>query len=450
MKKLLVKLLLAFLASIFLFISILVAIFFIGYNKSLKDWSNEKSKAIEAQLLEDLKTILPKYKPEEREFIKQKISNSIPKSIFLVVYNSEKQIIYQQKGQKGGGKGRIRSQQMETSELTLKPVKLENTTYGYYSIGQVGFGLERANLIFLGSMRKAILFGLLFAFIFSLFLAFILSKKISKSAKIVATGIDRIARGELTHNIPEKGVNEIALIARSANKLAYELKREGELRQQLASDIAHDLRTPISALKLQIEGIADGVLDLSRERILKNLKEIERVESLVDDLGELTRLESPEMKLSPLHINTEKFFKELDNRFFYLFYKKEISVNWEKDIDTFIADEHLIFRAISNFISNAIRHTQVKGKITISVIDEGEKILFRVHNTGKGIKKEEIDRVFDRLYRGDMARHTPGSGLGLTIAQKIAELHGGSVTIKSSEESGTTVEMRIKPVDLIK
>jgi two-component system sensor histidine kinase BaeS len=190
--------------------------------------------------------------------------------------------------------------------------------------------------------------------------------------------------------------------------------------------------------------MADGVLDLTKDRILKNVKELERIESLVDNLGELMRLESPEMKISPVLISTEAFFRELDTRFSPLFSQKSISVHWEKGIETFSADENLLLRAVSNFISNAIRHTPEKGRITISASRDGKSILFSVSNTGKGIPEEEIERVFDRLYRGDIARRSPGSGLGLTIAQKIAELHGGEVTLQSTETSGTTVKMRIK------
>jgi len=443
-KQLFVTLLLAFLASIILFFSILTVTFFLGYRRSLAGWGMERSKTIEAQVLEELKRILPQNTPDKKSLIEQRLSQTVPNSIFLTVYNSEKEIIYHRTAHRGMGRGRMRREQMDISRLPLKPVKLGGNTYGYYSIGSAGFGADRANLRFLQSMRKTVWLGVVFAFILALPLTFLLSKKFSKSARIVAFGIDQIAQGELSQHIPEKGVREISIIARSANKLGQKLRREEELRRQWAADVAHDLRTPISALKSQLEGMADGVLDLTKDRIIKNVKELERIESLVDNLGELMRLESPEMKISPVLIATEAFFKELDNRFSHLFNQKSISVHWEKGIDTFSADENLLLRAVSNFISNAIRHTPEKGKITISARRDGESVFFSVSNTGKGIPKEEIELVFDRLYRGDIARRSPGSGLGLTIAQKISELHGGKITLQSSEVSGTTVEMRIK------
>jgi two-component system sensor histidine kinase BaeS len=218
---------------------------------------------------------------------------------------------------------------------------------------------------------------------------------------------------------------------------------EETLRRQWAADIAHDLRTPIAALKSQFEGMIDGVLELTRDRIAKNSIELLRIETLINDLGELTRLESPEIRIHRESIDADLFFKELNNRFEHEFEKNRLSIMWEKGVDTFTGDEGLVLRAVSNFISNAIRHTPEGGKIRIAIDKNGKDYTISVFNSGEGIPREEIAKVFDRLYRGEYARKTPGSGLGLTISQKIAELHAGKVTIKSSNDHGTTVEMRI-------
>ena len=114
------------------------------------------------------------------------------------------------------------------------------------------------------------------------------------------------------------------------------------------------------------------------------------------------------------------------------------------DYDFIFGDENLILRAVSNSISNAIRHTPEGGEIRVAVFKNEKEYTLSVFNSGKGIPDTEIDKIFDRLYRGEYARKTPGSGLGLTISQKIAELHGGRAIIKSNEHIGTTVEMRIR------
>ena len=290
-------------------------------------------------------------------------------------------------------------------------------------------------------MRKTVIISLAFAIVIAFIFSLIISKRLSTPAKVVSESINEIAQGNLSVRIPTKGVKEISLIAHSANELAAKLEQEESLRHQWASDIAHDLKTPVAALRSQLEGMADGVLDITKERIYRNLRELSRIETLVNDLGELTRLESPEMHIKVKKIDTETFLKDLKNRFSRQFEEKKITVEWNNRIETFKGDENLIQRAVSNIVSNAIRHTHENGKITVTVRSNRQRQLITVFNTGEGISKDEIKKVFDRLYRGEYARKAPGSGLGLTIAQKIAELHGGKVTISSKEGYGTTVEM---------
>ncbi len=112
-------------------------------------------------------------------------------------------------------------------------------------------------------------------------------------------------------------------------------------------------------------------------------------------------------------------------------------------MQTFTADRNLIERALSNFLSNAVRHVDHGGSIELIADLINNKVSLKVLNSGEPIPAEEISKVFDRLYRGEHARNTPGSGLGLTIAKKIAELHGGEVDIVSDEKAGTSVEMVI-------
>jgi len=458
-KHLFVTLLLAFIGAIALFFGILTVSFFFGYRRSSRWWGAERRQAIEEQVTRVLKEILtigasqsesqnwPQENVDLKTLIELNIAQTIPGSLSLAIYDSGKKLVYRHTDRHGMmRRGRmigLRPREPDISTLPLKPVKQNGKVLGYYQIGSVSFGIDRANLQFIQRMRETLLFGSIGAFALALLLAFLLSRIISGSAQRVASGIDRIAQGNLSHHIPERGTAEISVIAASANELSRKLRREEALRQQWATDVAHDLRTPITALRAQLEGMADGILDLTTDRIRKNVHELERIESLVDNLGELTRLESPEMSITPVQVDTEGIFKELANRFSPFFTGKRLSVSWEIKDRTFISDEHLLLRALSNFISNAVRHTPVGGKILITAWREGERFLFRVHNTGKGIPKEEIDKVFDRLYRGERSRGSPGSGLGLTIAKKIAELHGGRITIESSPD-GTTVQMYIK------
>jgi two-component system sensor histidine kinase BaeS len=446
MRRIFVTLLLSFLVSLFTFLSITAIIFYVGYKKSTASWNSERRKSLEQQIQRELRSLLSSENfPTEDVFI-SRLSSSLPSNTSLTVYDENRNIVYTKRGA-GMGKGQRMMQggirQTDTGSDVLVPVRAKGDVVGYFSIGSVHFRSERLNERFLYSMRITIFIGIGCAFALAILFALIISNRLAKTAKIVSRGINRMAYGNLTVKIPERGVEEISQIARSANELGGRLQEEENLRRQWAADIAHDLRTPISALKSQFEGMVDGVLDVTKDRIQKNMHELLRIEHLINDLAELTRLESPEMKIHPVEINTDKFFDELKNRFNQQLRNKKITVQWEADVDSFIGDEHLLLRAVSNFISNSIRHTPEGGEMRIAVREDEQGYRLSVFNSGKGIPETEINRVFDRLYRGEYARNTPGSGLGLTISQKIAELHGGRATMQSEEHRGTTVEMHI-------
>ena len=344
--------------------------------------------------------------------------------------------------------------QSDPAALPLKPVRVKADTVGYdtvgydtvgyYGIGTFGFGADRATERFLESMRKTVVFSLGSAVAIAILFSLFVSRMISKTARTVSDGIDEMAGGNLSISIPERGTQEISRIAKAANELAAKLAREEQIRRQWAADVSHDLKTPVAALRSQLEGMSDGVLETTAERIKRNLNELSRIEALVNDLGELTRLESPQTMVDPKRIDAGAFMDGLKDRFSPLMGKKGITAEWIQETDDFSGDEDLLMRALSNILSNAVRHTPAKGKITVALRTTENGYELSAHNTGEAISPEEIEKVFDRLYRGEYARNTPGSGLGLTIAKKIAQLHGGDAAVSSETGKGTTVHIHIK------
>ena len=150
------------------------------------------------------------------------------------------------------------------------------------------------------------------------------------------------------------------------------------------------------------------------------------------------------MKIKPISIDTGSFISTLRNRVENQMAEKRISGEWTSETPSLFADEDLMLRAVSNILSNAVRHTDAGGKLSVAVRRDEHGYAVAVFNTGEAIPAVEIEKMFQRLYRGEYARKTPGSGLGLTIALRIAELHLGTVTIESSKDPGTTVTVHIK------
>jgi two-component system sensor histidine kinase BaeS len=416
MNTLLVRTLLAFLAALLILLGIMSLILFWGFQRSLEEWSRSKQAAVEDLVI--------KYLMGEQ--------TSISVDVPLFIFSASKELVYSNRG---------RGRSIDPAKML--PVEKDGQILGYYYSGIQHFQSDAANQRLLDSLSRTLWLAFLISFLIALFTALVFSRSLSAPAKSIASGLDRIGFGRYDLNLPETGADEMARIARSANRLASQLSREQEIRRQWAQDVAHDLRTPVSVMKAQFEGMRDGVLDLSPERIDKSIREISRVESLISDLEELMSLESPEKKLERGEIKTSELIKSLQDRFAFEMQKKNIVFESRAGAETFTADRALIERALSNLLSNAVRHADEGGRIELDMDLQNEGVSCKVFNTGEAVPAQEIGRVFDRLYRGEYARKSPGSGLGLTIAKRIAELHGGSVKIESKKNMGTTVEISI-------
>jgi len=357
---------------------------------------------------------------------------NVPEDTPLFVFDTEGRLVYSNRGE--GARRRLGERP--------RPVLADGGLLGYYLAGEAHFGNDAANVRFLDSLYRSLWAGLGLSLAIAAAFALLFSRSLASPAVRLSRALDRITRGELSAEVPEEGAREMALIAASANRLRLQLAREQELRRQWVQDVAHDLRTPVAALRAQFEGMRDGVLEASGARLETALRELGRVQELVVDLEELMRLESPEMRISPASLEAAGLVEEVRQRFEHALQAKRIRFTAEVPPLSLQADPTLLQRALSNFLANAVRHCPEGGDITVAARRTGEAVTLSVANSGQPIAAADLERVFDRLFRGEYARSTPGSGLGLTIAQRIARLHGGEVTI-ANREAGVVVELRL-------
>ena len=424
MNRLFVRTLLTFFLALLILVGVMAVVLIWAFRRSLSEWD----RATEAQIEVLAGKIIARY-PDISAV-------EVPEDPPLFVYDAEGELIFSNREEAGRRRG-------SSGPSELIPIEEDGIAVGFYHAGKMQFRNDAANNRFFESISRTIWLGLMIALVTSVPFAMIFSRGLTTPAIRVAFGLDRITHGDLSAQVPEKGAAEIVRIARSANRLSKQLRRERSIRHQWVQDIAHDLRTPVSALKAQFEGMRDGVLDVSPARIEKNIREISRIEILVADLEELMRLESPEMTRSDEEIEVKAFIEDLVGPFALAMGEKEVEFKYRIEFDHFRADPVLLHRAVLNFFSNALRHTHRQGTIELSVEPSSGGVLILLANTGDPISEEELEKVFDRLYRGEYARSTPGSGLGLTIARRIAELHGGTVRVRNWANSGVIVEMEL-------
>jgi two-component system phosphate regulon sensor histidine kinase PhoR len=222
-----------------------------------------------------------------------------------------------------------------------------------------------------------------------------------------------------------------------------QLRRLETVRRDFISNVSHELRTPLASLKALAETLQEGALEdppAARRFIIRMETEIDNLTQLVNELLELSRIESGKVPLSFHRIKPCDLLRPAYERMSLQAERAglELSLDCPSDLPAVFADPDRISQVLINLIHNAVKFTPPGGKITVSAYQDREQIVFYVRDTGVGIAKKDLDRIFERFYKADRARAGGGTGLGLSIARHMIESHGGSIWAESEEQVGST------------
>jgi two-component system phosphate regulon sensor histidine kinase PhoR len=228
------------------------------------------------------------------------------------------------------------------------------------------------------------------------------------------------------------------------------LKRLNMIRQDFVANVSHELRTPVASVKALTDSLLAGAAEHKEtaDRFLKDLdQEVTRLSQLIDDLLTLSKLETKEAVLQVEDIQLREIVKEcLDSKDLLA---EEFNVVMEVEPENtemlINGDRQLLRTALNNLVDNAIKYNHPGGKVIIRVLQDDDHVILQVQDTGIGVPREELPRVFERFYRVDKARsrETGGTGLGLSIVKHIADLHGGGVDVTSVEGEGSIFSIRV-------
>ncbi len=245
---------------------------------------------------------------------------------------------------------------------------------------------------------------------------------------------------------PVGGGRGAVLVARDVT----ERKNYDQLRKEFVANVSHELRTPLTLIRGYVETLREGALgDAERapgflETIEKNVLRLGR---LVDDLLELSRLESGGQVLKPRPVEARALLGKVLEDFRPLAEKKRQALSLEADpgLEPFKADPDFLERAIRNLVDNAVKYAPEGGAVALQAGAEGDSVVFRVRDNGPGIPKADLPRLFERFYRVDKSRSRElgGTGLGLAIVKHIAQLHGGGVAVESEPGAGSVFSIRL-------
>lgn len=280
----------------------------------------------------------------------------------------------------------------------------------------------------------------------ALLLAYWVSSRWTRRLQGVIDVTEQVAKGEFTARTSASGSDEIGQLAAHVNEMARSLdKLEGSRRRWLA-DVAHELRTPLATLQGEIEGLIDGVFEVDDDALKSLHEEVRHLTRLTGDLHQLALSDLGALPIYPELTDVSEIVTRAVQRWQVSAQRLNLSLTRDSARATFaMVDETRITQVIDNLLQNSLRYTDKGGTVALAVEPTQDAVVISVDDTPPGVKAEDLERMFDPLFRGDEARSRErgGSGLGLALARAIVDAHKGSIIAKSSKLGGLRVEVML-------
>lgn len=256
----------------------------------------------------------------------------------------------------------------------------------------------------------------------------------------VMEAADRVAAGDYETRVQERGSREVRRLGLAFNEMTERLGTNEARRRQLLADVAHELRTPLSVIRANLEAILDGLYPMDEAQLRRVLEETTVMARLLDDLQTLSTAEAGALTLHREQIEPRQLIDVAVDSF--TVQARENGVRLVGRADTLReidVDRLRIGEVLSNLLSNALRHTPRGGEVVVTAVATEAGVDFSIADTGTGIAQEQLPHVFDRFSR---APDSPGAGLGLAIAKSLVEAHGGEIRAESGS-TGTTITVTL-------
>ncbi len=256
---------------------------------------------------------------------------------------------------------------------------------------------------------------------------------------------ERVANGDYAVRVEEKGPPEIHSLMRSFNSMAERLQVNDQQRRNMLADISHELRTPITVIQGNVEGILDGLYPADETRLKSIIEETQVLSRLVDDLRTLALAESGALHLKREPINLAELIHDTVSNFEVQAQEKDLRVNVSMDgMEEISIDPQRIREVLNNLLLNALRYTPRGGEIQVRLTGAGagveRNVTISIQDNGPGIASDVLPHVFERFYKSS---DSGGMGLGLSIAKYLVEAHGGSIWAESEPGKGTKISFAL-------
>ncbi len=312
-------------------------------------------------------------------------------------------------------------------------------------------GVLGATLRFLSDFWWQLLVAGAIAAAIALVLARWLARGMTQPLRDMAQAARRMETGDYGQRVQTTSRDEVGQLATAFNRMGAELESLERLRRELVANVSHELKTPISALRAHLENLLDGVEEPDPETLQVMLSQSERLSRLVDQLLDLSRLESGELPLRREGVPLRRLVAEVLSEVEVVRSGREVRVEDRvpDDIPLVFADRERLHQVLFNLLDNAVRLTPPGGEVVVSAHRVDGRCEVSVADTGPGIPAEHLPRLFERFYRVDpaRARDDGGTGIGLAIARSVVEAHGGRIRAESEVGKGSvfTFDLPVAP-----
>ena len=340
----------------------------------------------------------------------------------------------------------------DAESVVMREVKLEDgSVIGTVSLWAFGSDalLTKGDAAFRTNSYKAVVTASVVAVILACLMGVLASRKLAKPVKSITSTAAQIRSGDLTARTGIVGDDEIGQLGETFDDMATTLERDLKLEHRLTSDVAHELRTPLMAMLATVEAMQDGVLPSDEEHLETVASEVRRLSRLVSAMLTLSRIENGTAPFRPERTEMVGLVRSVVESQEQLFNDRGLRLRFDANAPRgelyCECDRDMIRQALINLMSNALRYTPENGWVVVNVGQEGRDLKIAVSDTGIGIAKEDLARVFSRFWRSDASREraSGGLGVGLSVTKEIIDRHHGYISVESELGKGTTFILHI-------
>lgn len=309
--------------------------------------------------------------------------------------------------------------------------------------------LSKADTAFRDRTFNAMFLASIIAVAISVIIGILVSRMLTNPLRRITGTAKQIRDGDLSARTGLKGDDEIDRLGETFDEMATSLEKDLKHERRITSDVAHELRTPLMAMLATVEAMQDGVLPTDDEHLETVASETRRLSRLVQQMLDLSRMENRTAPLKLERIDAVSFVRRIVDSQQQLFSDHDLRLRFSDDTQgrpsDIEADPDMVTQAVVNLMSNAMRYTPEGGWVVVSVRTSRRNVQIIVSDTGIGIAKEDLSRIFGRFWRADAsrAREAGGLGVGLSVTKQIVERHHGYISVESELGKGTTFTIHL-------